>query len=76
MAPGSGVFSGQLATRLEAGASGIRQSFHCAPLPHPLLQRSTCSTPSFPDHPLTTTELRGWSGNVGVHNEKEWVGEG
>jgi hypothetical protein len=45
-------------------------------LPHRLLQRSTCRTPSFPDHPLTTTELRGWSGNFGVHNKKEWVGEG
>jgi hypothetical protein len=45
-------------TRSEADGDAIAEAFHALPSPAPLLRRVTCGTPSFPDHPLTTTDER------------------
>ncbi len=57
-APKRSALSGQDESASGAGSARISQSFPSALLPHPLLQCSTCCTPSFPDHPLTTTDER------------------
>jgi len=83
-APATGlkIWLGEGATcRASPGARrcGLRSSFrsHSASVPPPPTPsaRTRAAPLRFPTT-LSQPQTRGWSGNFGVHNKEEWVGEG
>jgi hypothetical protein len=63
--------------RAESKRSAIDFSKHSARIPSPThsFNAALAAPLRFPTT-LSQPQPRGWSGNFGVHNEKEWVREG